>query len=325
MPALAPPGDPRGQARKGETPRKSAQIDAFGRLVTPIATRARRILDVGSGHGHLTRAIAERIALPVVGLERDAVLAGRARALSSRVSPTFAVTDVLRDGLALSDGDCVVGLHACGELGDMMVTSVARGRGMAFALVGCCLHLRRQVTRRPPCVAPGLADPLELPRALLGLSNLAAREEGVEATRVENLAARERRLALNRLLSDGARLCASERRSKLAQQAAAHGVLPVLVALGVRRKGTTATVAGRDRGCRRVGAHRACARPAAVGSSSAPRSRARGPCAARSGGLPRGARLHGRIRCAVSQRRQPAEPGARRFVAVVLTGSIAGS
>jgi len=160
-------------------------------------------VDVGSGHGHLTREIAEETGLPVLGLERDATLAGRARTLSPGASPTFLVTDVLRDGLALSTGDCVIGLHACGELGDVMVTSVARCRGVALALVGCCLQKRRQASRRPLCPAAGLDDRLDLPRALLGLSNLAAGDDGVEASRAENLAARERRLALHRLLSEG--------------------------------------------------------------------------------------------------------------------------
>ena len=204
VPSFPYPKGPVGAARRGETPRKRAQIDAFGRLVVPLATHATRVVDVGSGHGHLTRDIARRTGLPVVGLERDAGLAGRARVLSSDASPTFAVTDVLRDGLALSTGDCVIGLHACGELGDVMVTSVARCRGVTLALVGCCLQKRQQASRRPLC-GSGLADRLDLPRGLLGLSNLAAGDDGVEATRAENLAARERRLALNRLLSEGRR------------------------------------------------------------------------------------------------------------------------
>jgi Methyltransferase domain len=208
LPALAASNasGPAGPARRGQTPRKHAQIDAFARLVLPLAPHATRVLDVGSGHGHLTREIAGRIGLPVVGLERDVTIARRAQVLSSNgssASPTFAVTDVLRDGLALSAGDCVVGLHACGELGDTMVTTVARSPGVALALVGCCAQKRRQASRAPLCDAQRLSDRLDLPRALLGLSNLAARDEGIEASRADNLAARERRLALNRLLSEG--------------------------------------------------------------------------------------------------------------------------
>jgi methyltransferase family protein len=211
LPAVPEPTGPSRPRRKGETPRKREQVDAFAAIVAPLATRATRVVDVGSGHGHLTRAIAHQLALPVVGLERDATLARRARVLSSSASPrgheppreaTFAITDVLRDGLVLREGDCVIGLHACGELGDAMVTTVAPARGATLALVGCCLQKRRQGSRRPLRVAPGLAEPLDLPRGLLGLSNLVASDDGVEATRAENLAARERRLALHRLLSE---------------------------------------------------------------------------------------------------------------------------
>ena len=203
LPTFPTPADSPRPARRRETLRKRAQIDAFGRLVLPLATRSTRVVDVGSGHGHLTREIAQQTALPVIGLERDVALAGRARTLSPGTSPTFAVTDVLRDGLPLSTGDCVIGLHACGELGDVMVTSVARSRGVALALVGCCLQKRRQPSRRPLCALPGLDDRLDLPKGLLGLSNLAAGDPGVEASRAENLVARERRLALHRLLSEG--------------------------------------------------------------------------------------------------------------------------
>ncbi|HSY21384.1 MAG TPA: methyltransferase, partial [Polyangiaceae bacterium] len=113
----------------------------------------------------------------------------------------FVVTDVLRDGLAPLPGDCFVGLHACGELGDAMVTSVAEVPGTSLALVGCCLQKRRQLSRLPLCPVHGTGERLELSRRLLGLSNLTARSEGVEASRSDNLAARERRLALHRLLT----------------------------------------------------------------------------------------------------------------------------
>jgi hypothetical protein len=47
----------------------------------------------------------------------------------------------------------------------------------------------------------GMGETLDLSRRLLGLSNLTARDAGVEASRSDNLAARERRLALHRLLA----------------------------------------------------------------------------------------------------------------------------
>jgi len=229
-------------ARRGETPRKRTQIEAFAGVVAPFAAAAKRVIDVGSGHGHLTRDIAERIAVPVIGLERDVALAERARELSPRASPAFAITDVLSDGLSLRVDDLVIGLHACGELGDAMVESAARA-GSSVVLVGCCLQKRRAASRAPLCDSSGLADRLDLPRALLGLSNLSAGDDGVEATRAENLAARERRLALHRLLRDtvgelrlGAEIEGLNRR-------AAHGELASLVSRAFALRGLDAPAA----------------------------------------------------------------------------------
>jgi SAM-dependent methyltransferase len=221
---------PAASPRPGETPRKRAQIDAFARLVAPLASSS-RVLDVGSGHGHLTRDLAVRLGLPVVGLERDPVLADRARALSLDGKAVFTVTDVLRDGLALSPGDCVVGLHACGELGEVIVRSVAQARAAAVVLVSCCLQKRRQLSRAPLGVPAGVEPAaLELPRSLLGLSNLAARDEGVEASRADNLAARARRLALNRLLSEGGEPVRLGAEIDGLNRRTAHRDLPTLVA-----------------------------------------------------------------------------------------------
>jgi SAM-dependent methyltransferase len=239
LPRLSTTGGSPTRARRGESPRKRAQIDAFSRVVTTSASRAVRVIDVGSGHGHLTRDIAGRIGRPVVGLERDAALAEAARRLSSGASPTFAVTDVLHDGLALSAGDCVVGLHACGELGDAIVAGVAHAPGSTLALVGCCLQKRRQPSRRPLRATPGLEDALDLPSTLLGLSNLVAGDDGVEASRGDNLLARERRLTLHRLLSEGRPLRLGAEIEGLNRRAA-HRDLSVLVARAFAIRGQPA-------------------------------------------------------------------------------------
>ncbi len=200
VPSLESSGEPFRPQRRRETPRKGAQVDAFARLVLPLAAHADRVVDVGAGHGHLTRQLAERLPLPVVGLERDRAHVGQAQALPSEASPVFVLTDVLQDGLPVARGDCIVGLHACGELGDAMVEAAARC-GAAVALVGCCLQKRRQDARRPLCPVPVYGDALDLPARVLGLSNLTPRAQGVEASLVDNLAARERRLALRRVLA----------------------------------------------------------------------------------------------------------------------------
>ena len=85
-----------------------------------------------------------------------------------------------------------------------------------------------------------LAESLELPRALLGLSNLAAREEGVEATRAENLVARERRLALNRLLSEGSRPLRVGAEIEGLNRRTAHRDLSLLVARAFEVRGRPA-------------------------------------------------------------------------------------
>ena len=185
-------------AMRGESPRKRAQIDALVELAAPIAARAGRVVDVGSGHGHLTRSIAERILRPVVGLERDRALARRARRWSLDGNARFHVTDVLGEGLRFVANDCALGLHACGELGDAIVERAA-DVGASVVLVGCCPQKRRAPIRRA-LVREG--EPLDLPTRLLGLANLAAGDDGVEAERRTNLAARQRRLALHRLLED---------------------------------------------------------------------------------------------------------------------------
>jgi hypothetical protein len=232
-------GDSPARARRGVTPRKHAQVDAFGQIVATLASRATRVIDVGSGHGHLTRDVAERASVPVVGLERDEVLARTARRLSPGASPAFAVTDVLHDGLGLGGSDCVVGLHACGELGDAMVRAVARSRGSTLALVGCCLQKRRQLSRRPLLAAPGLEHGLDLPRDLLGLSNLGTGDQGIEASRADNLRARERRLALHRLLSHGGPLRFGAEIEGLNRRAAHHD-LSVLVTRAFAVRGAPA-------------------------------------------------------------------------------------
>jgi hypothetical protein len=128
----------------------------------------------------------------------------------------------------------------------------AAERGASLVLVACCLQKRRALTRRPLCGFPppsaGLAPSsraeerrsstsLELPRWLLGLSNLTARDRGVEATRSENLAGRARRLALYDLLSaiepslrPGAEIAGLNRR-------AAQGDLATLVARAFALRG----------------------------------------------------------------------------------------
>ncbi|MFO0675869.1 MAG: methyltransferase [Polyangiaceae bacterium] len=143
-------------------------------------------------------------------------------------------------GLGLSSRDCVVGLHACGELGDAMVESAARS-GASIALIGCCLQKRRAASRSPLAWDAEGDDvgrrALEFPKFLLGLSHLTAREEGVETSRVENLRARERRLALHRLLREAGVALALGAEIEGLNRRAAHAPLDTLVARAFERRG----------------------------------------------------------------------------------------
>lgn len=201
VPALegAPAPSSRG-LRRLETPRKRVQVDALSRLILPLAHDAARVVEVGSGHGHLAREVAERIERPVIGLERNGAISARARGLASSGRLSFVDVDVLSSGLDLKEGDCALGLHACGELGDAMVVGVAE-RARSLVLVGCCLQKMRAEVRLPLDADRPRSREVALPRSLLGLSNFTPREQGVEATRAENVTARERRLALHALLS----------------------------------------------------------------------------------------------------------------------------
>ena len=219
-----------------ESPAKRAQIEAFCRVLAPIAARARRVVDVGSGHGHLTRAIA-CASRPTLGLERDARLIESARAIPAETAPEFVVRDVLAEGLPIEQGDCTIGLHACGELGDRIVDEGA-ARGAAVVLVGCCLQKRREEVRAP--FRRDLGDAVALPRAWLGLSNLTIREEGVEASRVENLAARERRLALRILLAEHAPMLRVGAEIEGLNRRVAHTDLETLVARAFAVRGLAA-------------------------------------------------------------------------------------
>jgi len=226
-------------ARRHERPHKQAQIDAFVRVLQPLRRQTVRFVDVGSGHGHLTRALAAGLSRPGIGLEHNPVLVDKAAALAADSDVEFVVNDVFADGLAVHDGDCLVGLHACGELGDIVMRAAADSSGdVAVAFVGCCLQKQRAVVRVPLC-----ADGLAMPKALLGLSNLSTRDDGVEASRVDNVAARGRRLAVKLLLEGAGVDVADNTELRGVNRRASLQPLPVLAAQVFAARGLAAPAA----------------------------------------------------------------------------------
>lgn len=186
--------------------RKRAQLAALVGAVQRLAVGRARVVDVGAGAGHFVRLAAELVPTEVLGVERNGALVERgtrhlqdwqerrpARGGHARLEHA----EIGVDGVALQEGDLAVGIHACGELGDRLVTSAARA-GAALALVSCCLQKVSATERRPLSERGG---ELLVSRSALGLTNVTARPDGVETSLEANLRAREARYALRRLLA----------------------------------------------------------------------------------------------------------------------------
>lgn len=184
--------------------RKRAQLGSLLGALGPMAESATRIVDVGAGSGHFTRIAAELFERAALGIERDerrlaafsARLDKHPLATGSGGSARLVGLDACRETLAFEAGDLAVGLHACGELGDRLVTAAGLAR-CDVALVSCCLQKIAGESRRPLSRA---GQSLVLRRDILGLTNLTAEPQGVETTIGATIAARQARFGLLRLL-----------------------------------------------------------------------------------------------------------------------------
>lgn len=179
--------------------RKRGQLSALLAAVAPMASEATRIVDVGAGSGHFTRLSAGLFQRDAVGLEQDQdrVRAARARVSFGDGRATFLAVDA-RNHLAFAERDLAIGLHACGELGDRVVEAAAHAR-CDLALVSCCLQKISTSVRAP---LSHLTREVRLRREHLGLTNLTAQPQGVEASIEVTLRARQTRYALGQLLRE---------------------------------------------------------------------------------------------------------------------------
>jgi SAM-dependent methyltransferase len=193
---VLPPLDARTVDRQRASLRKRSQVAAFIEIVKPLLPGLSRIVDVGSGHGHLTRHLGRELPLPVEGWEIDEGRVAVAETLPHAHTATFRPLDVREHVGELRRDDIVIGLHACGELADQAVRAAAR-TGAAVALVGCCLQKRRG--SRAPLSTSALPP---LGREVLGLGNVTLGEPGVEEPLEVRLRSRENRLALALLLAE---------------------------------------------------------------------------------------------------------------------------
>ena len=179
--------------------RKIAQIAALSDAVRGWANDAARIVDLGSGHGHLTRSLADALDVEALGLERERAFVHAARALTGDRRVRFEQLEVAAGLEGVGARDLLVGLHACGSLGDALVTTAAAS-GAGVVLVSCCAQKTR-AARRVPVSALGRELGLTFDRGVLGLANLAtASEGGLEAHDV--MSRRRTRYALHLLLLD---------------------------------------------------------------------------------------------------------------------------
>jgi len=214
--------------------RKRAQLSGLLSAVAGMAEYATRIVDVGAGSGHFTRLSAELFQREALGLERnpERVESAQKRAREGAVTASFVVVDA-RDTLSFAPRDLAIGLHACGELGDRLVQAAARAP-CDLALVSCCLQKISTPTRRPLSSLDGAP---ELRREHLGLTNLTAQPEGVEASIEVTIGARQTRYALAQLLrARGVELEAGAEMSGINRRRANQG-LATVAALALAQRG----------------------------------------------------------------------------------------
>lgn len=211
------------------SPRKRAQVAAFAALVGRLDASPLRVVDLGSGHGHLTRHLAVALGVEAQGWERDAARVAVAASLAGDRGARFVTVDARDAAGTLRSTDLVVGLHACGALGDLAVRAAGEA-GAAVVVVGCCLQ-KREGDRAPLVVAEGVTAPaLTLGRAVLGLGNACDGDEGVEDDLATRITSRVHRIALRAaLLAEGHEIAPGEEMRGVNRRRAT-GALDALVA-----------------------------------------------------------------------------------------------
>lgn len=149
--------------------RKFAQVTRFGEALTDTTPTVTHVLDWCGGKGHLGRLLGKRLGVEVTVLEREATYESEARTLAARagVGLRFAACDAMSDearalSKALPATTLAVGLHACGVLGERLLTLAKDHTFGQVAHSPCCLHK-----------VPGLKDGAWSPMATVTRSALA--------------------------------------------------------------------------------------------------------------------------------------------------------
>lgn len=178
--------------------RKQSEIESLLGIVAPLAQRAERVVDVGAGRGHFTRIAAEVFDRDAVGIDRVPERVTTAERLAAGTRARFVLLDATNQTLGLRAHDLAIGLHACGGLGDRLILDASDVR-CDVVLVSCCLQKISSLVRQPSSRIATDAG-FVLSKEVLGLSNLVARQQGVETTLRETMESRRRRWSLVRLL-----------------------------------------------------------------------------------------------------------------------------
>lgn len=220
----------RGPAMRRAGPQKRVQVAAFVEACRARLPAPSRVVDVGSGHGHLTRSLSAAWHSAAVGVDWNARLLRTARTLSTQDGVAFVEANALAGLPAAGPGDVWVGLHACGALGDALVRHALAAR-VPLALVGCCPQKTDGPFRAPfDDAAPVLG------RAVLGLANVTPRATGVEVDVQVDLAARTAREAVLDLLRQvDASLAPGEEMRGVNRRVARRGIHALAAAAFLRR------------------------------------------------------------------------------------------
>lgn len=183
-------------------PRKQAQLDAFSAVALREFAGVARVVDLGSGHGHLTRALAGALRpQQTLGIDWDEGRVARAMDLAGDDGPRFVHADANQaegDEVTLAPGDLVVGLHPCGDLGDALVSRARDARAHVLA-VSCCFQ-ETEHNVRSALSEQARASGFSVPQHALGLANLSPVSFDGSASLAEKRARRLTRLALRLLL-----------------------------------------------------------------------------------------------------------------------------
>lgn len=124
--------------------RKWQQITAFY-FALGAAQQANSFLEWCAGMGHLGRLLALTTSSPVDSVEWQQALCDKGLTLAQKanVQQRFVCGDALaaQSAAHLTDKDCAVALHACGDLHISLLKSAAKAHTPHVVISPCCYHL----------------------------------------------------------------------------------------------------------------------------------------------------------------------------------------